>query len=420
MELKSNSNWNKGLDIIDAAETGTNVKRQGRAMPGIDYGDTIVARKKNVDDESGGDDASDNIFNGSDHSRSHHSRADFTRNSDYGRNNDTRSENIGYQKSESPSIFNDNDTFKNLKSTKESNYTNGPAAGNSNDFFNNNNFMGNNFETSNAEEDASVYSVPKPKLSFQEVQKRKEELLAKLARLEAKGFRPIKIYSLTSELSEIEEAYNKTNYQYNCDKSVKLMGKGLVFVVAIIEKLNTTFDPLGIYLEGWSEAVFEDLDSYQDIFEELYDIYKDQLDYFRPEFRLIGMVAMSGIMYHYSHAVIAKAAGSMPDFSNIMNNNPELKKAYVNAAANSTANDNSNKSNNPLSNMMNMAKSFLFNNKPESKTKTDNKTRNVKQRTGMNNKKNNYEDDILGGFKSNDSDPIDISELDDVEDLSDE
>ena len=50
----------------------------------------------------------------------------------------------------------------------------------------------------------------------------------------------------------------------------------LIALVTGIEFLNTKFDPFDIKLEGWSENVHENVNDYDDVFEELHEKYKSK------------------------------------------------------------------------------------------------------------------------------------------------
>ena len=50
----------------------------------------------------------------------------------------------------------------------------------------------------------------------------------------------------------------------------------LVACVTGIEFLNNKFDPFDVKSGGWSESVHENVNDYDDVFEELHEKYKDQ------------------------------------------------------------------------------------------------------------------------------------------------
>ena len=50
--------------------------------------------------------------------------------------------------------------------------------------------------------------------------------------------------------------------------SVKIQQNWLITMVNTIEYGNSMFDPFGVSLDGWGESIGEDIDSYNEIFEE--------------------------------------------------------------------------------------------------------------------------------------------------------
>ena len=50
----------------------------------------------------------------------------------------------------------------------------------------------------------------------------------------------------------------------------------LVAFVTATEFLNSKFDPAGVRLDGWSESIHENVNDYDDIFEELHEKYKSK------------------------------------------------------------------------------------------------------------------------------------------------
>ena len=69
-----------------------------------------------------------------------------------------------------------------------------------------------------------------------------------------------------------------------------------------IEFLNTRFDPLDVKLEGWSESVHENINDYDDIFEELHEKYKGSSK-MAPELRLLLTLGGSAFMFHLTNTM---------------------------------------------------------------------------------------------------------------------
>ena len=78
---------------------------------------------------------------------------------------------------------------------------------------------------------------------------------------------------LDSDYKEVKSEFERLTYNVNVIKVLNFREMLVAFVTAI-EFLNTRFDPLDVKLEGWSESVHENINDYDDIFEELHEKYK--------------------------------------------------------------------------------------------------------------------------------------------------
>lgn len=192
-----------------------------------------------------------------------------------------------------------------------------PSFNNDNDN-NNNNISGMNFEEN------------KP-MSYEEIQKAKFDLLCKFERLRDKGMRIPKTFSMSSDYEEMKYEYERLSYQRKVDASVKMQRHMLISVVTGMEFLNTKFDPFSIKLDNWSEQVNESIHDYDDIFEELYEKYKEK-GQMAPELRLLFTLFGSAFMFHLSNTMFKSA---LPGVGDIMKQNPDLMQQFGQAAATS-------------------------------------------------------------------------------------
>jgi hypothetical protein len=183
---------------------------------------------------------------------------------------------------------------------------------------NNNNIGGMNFEES------------KP-MSYEEIQKAKFDLLCKFERLRDKGMRIPKTFSMSSDYEEMKYEYERLSYQRKVDASVKMQRHMLISVVTGMEFLNTKFDPFSIKLDNWSEQVNESIHDYDDIFEELFEKYKEK-GQMAPELRLLFTLFGSAFMFHLSNTMFKSA---LPGVGDIMKQNPDLMQQFGQAAATS-------------------------------------------------------------------------------------
>jgi hypothetical protein len=145
-------------------------------------------------------------------------------------------------------------------------------------------------------------------MTFEDIQKAKFDLICKFERLRDKGVRIPKTFSMSSDYDEMRYEYDRLVHQRKLDNSVKAQRRMLIGIVSGIEFLNTKFDPFDVRLDGWSSQVNDEIHEYDDIFEELYEKYKDASD-MAPELRLMFSLGGSAFMFHLNNTIFK---ASMP------------------------------------------------------------------------------------------------------------
>ncbi len=178
--------------------------------------------------------------------------------------------------------------------------------------------------------------VPPKEMSFEEIQEEKFKLLCLLERLEKRGIKTHKKFSMSSNYDEMKHEYDRLTAQREMDQSVKFQRKMLIAVVTAIEFLNSKFDPFDAKLDGWSESVHEGINDYDDIFEELHEKYKSKSK-MAPELRLLLTLGGSAFMFHLTNTMFKS---SLPGMDDVMRQNPDLMKQFASAAANTMENNN--------------------------------------------------------------------------------
>lgn len=166
-------------------------------------------------------------------------------------------------------------------------------------------------------------------MSQEEENKKKSELINKLNRLEAKGLPMSKRFTMDNTLQEVQGEYDRLLDAKNMEASIRFQRNTMMSIVSGLEYMNNKFDPFDVKLEGWSESVHENIEDFDDVFEELYDKYKDR-GKMPPEARLLFMLAGSGFMCHMSNSFFRS---KMPSAEDVFKKNPELAKQFVAAAA---------------------------------------------------------------------------------------
>ena len=129
---------------------------------------------------------------------------------------------------------------------------------------------------------------PKPTLTREEILREKIIYLRKLEALEKKGVKLTKKYTMECALDEMKGEYEMIKSESEKKSSVKFQGKMLMAAVSAIEFMNSKFDPFDIKLDGWAEAVNENIDDYDDVFGELHEKYSGKAK-IAPELKLLFM-----------------------------------------------------------------------------------------------------------------------------------
>jgi len=182
----------------------------------------------------------------------------------------------------------------------------------------------------------NTYNEHEPQKSYEELQKEKAEFIRLLERMEKRGMQVHKRFTMESDYNEVKAEFDRLTRQRECDQSVKFQRKMLVAFITAIEFLNNKFDPLDLKLDGWGESIHENINDYDDVFEELHEKYKGTSQ-MSPELKLLLMVGGSGFMFHLTNTMFKSA---IPGMGDVMRQNPDLMSQFAKAAANSMGGEN--------------------------------------------------------------------------------
>lgn len=133
------------------------------------------------------------------------------------------------------------------------------------------------------------------------IRKEKSEYLFKFNKLNVKGKWSSLRLDMNSSLDEIRNEYERIRNEIQTERSVAFFKRMLLLGVQGIEMLNTKFDPLGVDLDGWSEAMGYSMENqeYDEVMAELYEKYKGR-GQMSPEVKLIFMIISSATMFTIS------------------------------------------------------------------------------------------------------------------------
>ena len=181
------------------------------------------------------------------------------------------------------------------------------------------------------EEDEEEDNDKRKITSYKDIQNEKKEILYQLNRLSSKGAKIPHNFTMNSNIEDMRNEYNKIVRDREIDASVRFQRKMLMAFVTGTEYLNTRYNPFTIQLEGWSEQVHENIEDFDDIFEELHLKYKSKGKAMPPELRLFISLAGSAFMFHLTSKMFKECP--IPGVEEVLKANPELMKQFQNAAA---------------------------------------------------------------------------------------
>lgn len=170
--------------------------------------------------------------------------------------------------------------------------------------------------------------IPSP--GYSSIDEEKADLINKLGRLEKKGFTINKRLNVYSPVDDLRSEVKRITYSIDVDKSVKFSRRMLIACVTGLEFLNKRYNPFEIQLEGWSENVMENVDDYDEVFEELYVKYRTKM-HVAPEVKLIMMLGGSAMMFHLTNSMFKSV---MPNVNDVMKQNPGLMQNMMSAVQN--------------------------------------------------------------------------------------
>ena len=238
------------------------------------------------------------------------------------------------KKSDKSSSSNSSKSKKSNSSRNKSEQNNYPTNNHSTNNHSTNNHPTNNHSTkvnNNSEYIQSEPLIPlvSPpetiQLTHQEARIKKIELLRKLAEIKSKGFSLTKEYDFNSSIDEMEYEFALLKSFVDKRNGVKIFKSGLLQTVSIIEFLNDKYDPFDFHLQGWGEHMSIEVDSYDDILEELYEKYKGTGKGMPAEIKLLLLISASAGAFHFS-----KSHSSIPGLEQTLSRNPELVSKLLN------------------------------------------------------------------------------------------
>ena len=183
---------------------------------------------------------------------------------------------------------------------------------------------------------ADAYSTPAPtrmvKMSEDALMKEKYEILRKFERLSKLGVPMRKRFTIDSPLEEMKMELDFIKREKAMDNTIKQFSEWFVTGMSGLEwgSKNVGFlKAFGLQLDGLSESAQMNVVDLEDDFEELYDLYGENMK-MHPMVRIPLRVCMMVYMVHLTNQMTRKAP--IPNIDDIMRQNPDIARSLAAAA----------------------------------------------------------------------------------------
>ena len=187
------------------------------------------------------------------------------------------------------------------------------------------------FDNFNAEAYAPA-PIKSVKMSDEAVQKEKYEILRKFERLSKMGVPMRKRFTIDSPLEEMKMELEFIKREKSMDATIKQFSEWFVTGMSAMEwgsKNVSMMRAFGLQLDGLSEAAQMNVVDLEDDFEELYDMYGENMK-MHPLVRIPLRTCMMIYMVHLTNQMTRKAP--IPNIDEIMRQNPDIARQLASAA----------------------------------------------------------------------------------------
>lgn len=176
-----------------------------------------------------------------------------------------------------------------------------------------------------------VPAAPK-RMSEEAVQREKYEILRKFERLSKLGVPMRKRFTIDSPLEEMKMELEFIKREKSMDATIKQFSEWFVTGMSAMEygsKNIAMLKAFGLQLDGLSEAAQMNVADLEDDFEELYDLYGENMK-MHPLVRIPLRTCMMVYMVHLTNQMTRKS--NIPNIDEIMRQNPDIARQLAGAA----------------------------------------------------------------------------------------
>ena len=194
------------------------------------------------------------------------------------------------------------------------------------------------FDNFNAEPYASP--APSRRMSEESLMKEKYEILRKFERLAKLGVPMRKRFTLESPIEEMRMELEFIKREKSMDSTIKQFSEWFVTGMSGLEwgsKNVALMKAFGLRLDGLSEAAQMNVADLEDDFEELYDLYGENMK-MHPLVKIPLRTCMMVYMVHMTNQLAMKS--NIPNIDDIMRQNPDIARQLASAAMQSQTQQN--------------------------------------------------------------------------------
>ena len=134
--------------------------------------------------------------------------------------------------------------------------------------------------------------------------------------------------SLDSSYEDIEDEYNDALDEKRKKDAIKFQQSWFITGINTLEYANSALNPFDIDLTGWGDSINDDIDSFDEIFGELYEKYKGGK--LAPEITLLLRLGFSASVTAFTNRALNSAPAA---FQDIVKQSPELMRTFANATS---------------------------------------------------------------------------------------
>jgi len=183
----------------------------------------------------------------------------------------------------------------------------------------------------NAESFFPSQSAPK-RMSDEHLLREKYEMLRKFKRFQASGIPMRKNFTLESPLEEMKMEYDFIKKEKDADAMIKQFSDWFITGMSAMEwssKNVPLMKAFGLQLDGLSESAQMNVVDMEEDFEELYDMYGENIK-MHPLVRIPIRTCMMVYMVHLTNQMTRKAP--IPNIDDVLRTNPDIARQLATAA----------------------------------------------------------------------------------------